>query len=232
MSLDWIEDAKRRASIEAVKNIKDGYVIGLGSGSTAAYAIKEIGRRVREEGLHVLGIPTSYQSFLLAVRLGIPVTTLHEHPVIDLTIDGADQIDPDLNLIKGMGGALTKEKIVASASRQLIIVADERKLVDKLGEGQPVPVEVLPFAEPIVVKKIKEIGGKPSLREIRKNVPYVTENGNFILDVEFKAIEDPADLDRRIKMIPGVVETGLFIGMANIAYIGTKTSIRKICGKR
>lgn len=228
MDLDWVEVAKRRASIEAVKNIRDGYVIGLGSGSTAAYAIEEVGRRVREEGLRVLGIPTSYQSFLLAVRSGIPVTTLHEHPVIDLTIDGADQIDQGLNMIKGMGGALTREKIVAAASKRLIIVADERKLTDKLGRGQPVPIEVIPFAEPLVSKRMVEIGGRPSLREVKRGMPYITENGNFILDVDFGAIEGPAELDRRIRMIPGVVETGLFIGMAHIAYIGTRTDVRKI----
>lgn len=228
MGLDWIEDAKRRASAEAVKNIRDGQVVGLGSGSTAAYAIEEIGRRVREEGLKILGIPTSYQSFLLAVRFGIPVTTLHEHPTVDLTIDGADQIDQNLNLIKGMGGALTREKIVASASKQLIIVADERKLTNKLGRGQPVPVEVIPFAEPIVTRRIMEVGGRPSLREVKKGMPYITENGNFIIDVDFGAIDDPAELNRMMKMIPGVVETGLFVGMAQTVYVGTRAGVMKI----
>ncbi|MEM1586521.1 MAG: ribose 5-phosphate isomerase A [Candidatus Bathyarchaeia archaeon] len=228
MSLDWVEDAKRRAAFEAVKNVKDGSVIGLGSGSTAAYAIKEIGRRVREEGLRLLGIPTSCQSFLLAVKVGIPITTLHEHPVIDLTIDGADQIDPNLNLIKGMGGALTREKIVAAASKRLIIVADERKLTDKLGRGQPVPVEVLPFAEPLVSRKIEEIGGRPFLREVKGGAPYITDNGNFILDVDFGVIENPHEVNERLKRIPGVVETGLFLGMTHTAYIGTETTVKRI----
>jgi len=226
--LDWVEDAKRRAALEAVKCVRDGFVVGLGSGSTAAYAIEEIGRRVKEEGLHLLGIPTSYQSFLLAVKCGIPVTTLHEHPVIDLTIDGADQIDPVLNLIKGMGGALTREKIVAASSKRLIIVADERKLTDKLGRGQTVPVEVLPFGVPLVSKRIREIGGKTILREVGKGVPYVTDNGNFILDVDFGVIENPYKLNEILKMIPGVVETGLFLDMAHTAYVGTRTNVRKI----
>ncbi|MEM2341681.1 MAG: ribose 5-phosphate isomerase A [Candidatus Bathyarchaeia archaeon] len=228
MVSDWIEDAKMRAAKEAVKNVKDNFIIGLGSGSTATYAIEEIGRRVREEGLRVLGVPTSHQSLLLAAKFSIPTTTLYEHPIIDLTIDGADQIDPELNLIKGMGGALTREKIIAAASKQLIIVADERKLTDKLGRNQLVPVEIIPLAEPIVVRKIKEVGGKPYLREVKKNVPYITDNGNFILDVDFGIIEDPIELNRKLKMIPGVVETGLFLGMTHSAYIGTKTTVEKI----
>jgi len=233
MDLTWVEDAKKRAAIEAAKNVRNGAVIGLGSGSTAAYVIEEIGRRVREEGLRVLGVPTSYHSLLLAAKYGVPTTTLHEHPVVDLAIDGADQIDAELNLIKGKGGALTREKVIASSSKKFIIVADERKLADKLGEGQPLPVEILPFAEPLVTAKIRELEGKPRLRESKKNVPYITENGNFILDVDFGAIGDPSDLDRKLKSIPGVVETGLFVNMAHIVYIGTKTTVKKIsrCGK-
>ncbi|MBS7607069.1 ribose 5-phosphate isomerase A [Candidatus Bathyarchaeota archaeon] len=227
MCADWIEHAKRRAAIEAVKNIKDGFIVGLGSGSTAAYAIEEIGRRVKEEGLRVLGIPTSHQALILAIRNGIPITTLHEHPVIDLTIDGADQIDPNLNLIKGMGGALTREKIIASASKNFIIVADERKLVNKLGGAQPLPIEILPFAQPLVTSKIMELGGKPRLRRV-ENMPYITDNGNFILDVDFGVIENPAELNYRLKVIPGVIETGLFIGMAHMAYVGTRNGVKKI----
>lgn len=228
MGCDWVEEAKRRAAVEAVKNIRDGFIIGLGSGSTVAYAVEEIGRRIKEEGLRVLGVPSSYQSLLLAARFGIPTTTLYEHSVIDLTIDGADQIDQNLNLIKGMGGALTREKVIAAASRRLIIVADERKLTDKLGKGQLLPIEVLPFAEPLVAAKIKEIGGKPFLRESKKNTPFITDNGNFILDVDFGTIDDPLSLERRLKMIPGVVETGLFIGMTQLAYIGTRTAVKKV----
>ncbi|MBS7654483.1 ribose 5-phosphate isomerase A [Candidatus Bathyarchaeota archaeon] len=231
--MDWVEDAKRRAAVEAVNSeVKDGLIIGLGSGSTVKYAIEEIGRRIRGAELRVLSVPSSYQSLLLAVKCGIPTTTLHEHPTVDLTIDGADQIDPNLNLIKGMGGALTREKILAASSRKLIIVADERKLVDHLGGGQPLPIEILPFAEPFVTAKIREMGGKPCLREIRAGAPYITDNGNFILDAGFGIIENPKKLNEELKMIPGVVETGLFVGMVQSAYIGMRTSVKKlVCNK-
>ncbi len=225
--MSWREDAKKRAALEAAKNIEDGFVIGLGSGSTVAYAISEIGRRIREENLHVLGVPASYKTFLLAVECGIPLTTLNEHPRLDLDIDGADQIDDELNLIKGKGGALTREKIIASASKTLIIIVDETKLTRSLGRDQPLPVEVLPFALPLVADRIKKLGGRPKLRERRDGSgPYVTDNGNFILDVDFGVIRDPRSLDVDLKRIPGVVETGLFIGMAEKAYIGTKSDVK------
>ncbi|MCD6088103.1 ribose 5-phosphate isomerase A, partial [Candidatus Bathyarchaeota archaeon] len=153
--MSWREDAKRRVALEAVKKVRDGSVIGLGSGSTVAYAIRELGRRVREENLRILGVPSSYKTFLLAVECGVPLTTLDEHPLLDLDIDGADQIDGELNLIKGMGGALTREKIVAAASKRLIIIADETKLASSLGEGQLLPIEVLPFALPLVADRIR-----------------------------------------------------------------------------
>jgi len=227
--MSWRESAKRRAALEAVKHVKDGFVLGLGSGSTAGYAISEIGRRIKEESLSVFGVPTSYQSFLLAVKCGIPVTTLDEHPQLDLDIDGADQIDTDLNLIKGGGGALTKEKVVAAASKELIIVADETKLTANLGMNQPLPVEVLPFALPLVLSKTRTIGGKPVLREkADRSGPYITDNGNFILDVDFGAISNPSVLESRLKAFPGVVETGLFVGMAHLAYVGTEKIVKKI----
>jgi ribose 5-phosphate isomerase A len=230
---DWIEKAKKNAAIEAVKHVKDGFIVGLGSGSTAAYAIEEIGKRIKNEGLHVLGVPTSYQALLLAVKHKIPITTLEEYPTLDLTIDGADQIDEELNLIKGMGGALAREKIVASASKKLVIVADESKRVKVLGEkNHPVPVEVLPFAAPIVMHKIREIDGKPELREGTKKVgPVITDNGNVIIDAEFGLIHNPAELERKLKEFPGVVETGLFVRMANVVYIGKQSGIEKLVRK-
>jgi ribose 5-phosphate isomerase A len=226
----WVEEAKEKAAYAAVKHVKNGFVVGLGSGSTAAYAIEALGERIKRESLSILGVPTSYQAFLLAVKHGIAVTTLEEHPEINVTIDGADQIDPKLNLIKGMGGALAREKIVASASKQNVIIADESKKVKALGEnGHPVPVEVLPFAVSIVKHKIEAAGGNPVLREGKGKVgPVITDNGNAIIDASFGVIRNAAELELKLKMIPGVVETGLFIGLANTAYIGTPSKVEKI----
>jgi ribose 5-phosphate isomerase A len=228
--MEWIEKEKKNAALEAVKHVKDGFIVGLGSGSTAAYAIEEIGNRIKHESLRVLGVPTSYQALLLAVKQRIQITTLEEHPTLDLTIDGADQIDEELNLIKGMGGALAREKIVAFASKKLVIVADESKKVKVLGENNhPVPIEVLPFATPIVMRKIGEIGGKPILREGTKKVgPVITDNGNVIIDVDFGIIHNPAELECRLKILPGVVETGLFVKMANVVYLGKHSGVEKL----
>lgn len=225
-----IEKLKRKVAHEAIKHVKDGFIIGLGSGSTAAYAIEALGERIKRESLCLLGVPSSYQAFLLAVKHGIAVTTLEEHGIIDLNIDGADQIDPKLNLIKGMGAALAREKIVASASKMNVIIADESKKVDVLGEkGHPVPVEVLPFALDLVKRKIEAVGGNPVLREGNGKVgPIVTDNGNVILDANFGLIRNASELELKLKMIPGVVETGLFIGLATIAYIATSTKIERL----
>jgi len=213
-----------------VKHVQDDFTVGLGSGSTAAYAIEDIGNRMRKENLHVQGVPTSYQAFMLAVQHGIPATTLEENPVLDLTIDGADQIDPNLNLIKGMGGALAREKIVAAASKHLIIIADENKKVKALGENNhPVPVEVLPFAASLVTRRIKEMHGKPVIREGKGKVgPTVTDNGNLIIDANFGPIQEPARLELELKSMPGVVETGLFIHMTEIVYVGQKAGIERL----
>ena len=227
------EKAKRNAAVEAVKHVKDGIFIGLGSGSTAAYAIEEIGRKIKEERIHVTGVPTSYQAFMIALRNEIPITTLEEHPVLDLTIDGADQVDKDLNLIKGMGGALAREKVVAFASRYNVIVADENKRVNFLGENnQPLPIEVLPFAVSVVDRKLREMKGKPVLREGKGKVgPVITDNGNVILDVDFGVIHRPGELEKKLKILSGVVETGLFIETANVVYIGTNSGTEKLVRK-
>jgi ribose 5-phosphate isomerase A len=224
------EELKKKVAYAAVKHLKDYYVVGLGSGSTAACAIEAIGERIKREQLNVLGIPTSYQAFLLAVKNGITVTTLEEHPILDLDIDGVDQIDPNLNLIKGLGAALAREKIVASASKLTVIIADESKKVKTLGEkNHPVPVEVLPFAVSLVNHRIEAIGGKPVVREGKGKVgPVITDNGNVIIDASFGEIDNAAELDLRLKMIPGVVETGLFIELADIAYIGTPSTVETI----
>ena len=227
--MDWRVDAKKRAALEAVKHVREGFVVGLGSGTTAAYAVQEIGERVRQGDLRVLGVPTSHQALMLAVSCGIPLTTLDEHPLLDLAIDGADQIDRELNLIKGMGGALTREKIVASAAKQFVIVADETKLVEKLGVNHSIPLEVLPFALPIVVVKVRELGGKPVLREGKGKIgPVVTDNGNFILDVDFGPVDVLSELDVKLKLVPGVLETGLFVGMADVVYVGGRTGVERL----
>ena len=176
-----------------------------------------------------MGVPTSYQAFLLAVECKIPITTLDEHPVIDVTIDGADQLTPELFLIKGGGAALAREKIVASATKLNIIIADEAKKVKLLGENnQFVPVEVLPFALPIVKETIIAMGGKPVVREGKGKLgPTITDNGNAIIDAYFGEIVNPAELAVKVKMIPGVVETGFFIGLTDIVYIGTSSTVER-----
>ena len=231
---DWIEKAKKNAALEAVKHVKDGFTVGLGSGSTAAYAIEKIGKRMKQEKLQIQGVPTSYQAFMLAVQHGIPVTTLEERPILDLAIDGADQIDQELNLIKGMGGALAREKIVASASKKLIIIADDNKKVNVLGENNhPVPVETLPFAASLVMRRIAEMNGRPVLREGKRKVgPVITDNGNVIIDADFGLVNKPAELEYRLKSVPGIVETGLFIQMTDIAYVGKHSNVEKLTRKQ
>ncbi len=227
--MNWKEEVKKRVASEAVKHVKDGFIIGLGSGSTAAYVIHELGLMKKQDKINILGVPSSSQAMLLAVQSGIPLTTLDEYPNLDLTIDGADEVDKQLNMIKGGGGALTKEKIVASSAKQVIIVADETKLVEKLGTTFRLPVEVLPFALAPVTNNIKKIGGKPFLREGKGKVgAVVTDNGNYILDVEFGPIDDAEKLNQKLKFIPGVIETGLFINMADIVYLGKKEEIIKL----
>jgi len=230
---DVLEKAKRTAAIEAVRHVKDGYVVGLGSGSTAALAIVEIGRKMKKEKIHVMGVPTSYQAFMLAVKNGVPTTTLEENPVLDLVIDGADQVDKDLNMIKGMGGALAREKIVAGSSKFNVIVVDATKKVKVLGENnQPVPIEVLPFAVSLVDRKVREIKGKPILREGKGKVgPVVTDNGNLILDVDFGLIHKPRELASKIEAFSGVVETGLFVELASVVYVGSSSGVEKLVRK-
>lgn len=204
-----------RAAVELVEN---GSIVGLGSGSTATYAIRFLAERVHR-GLKILGIPTSQKTKQLAEQLDIPLTTLEAHPKIDVDIDGADEIDPHLNLIKGGGGALLREKIVASISRRFIVVAESAKQVRQLGKF-PLPVEVIPFAQALIGREIEGMGAKVSLRSYAYGNPYVTDEGHNILDCTFGAISDPSDLADRLRRIPGVVEHGLFIGMAEMALIG------------
>ncbi|MGQ9565972.1 MAG: ribose-5-phosphate isomerase RpiA [Candidatus Bathyarchaeales archaeon] len=226
----WQEQAKKSAAIKAVNQVENGFIIGLGSGSTVAYAIQELGRRIKQEKLELLAVPTSYQAFYLANQHHVPITTLDEHPTLDLTIDGADQVEKQtLNMIKGMGGALTREKIVAEASKKLVIVVDETKLTEKLGLNQPVPVEVIPFALALAKIRLQKLHGNPRMREGEGKVgPVVTDNGNLILDVHFGEIENAEKLNVQIKLIPGVVENGLFLNMADVVYVGMRGAVQKL----
>jgi ribose 5-phosphate isomerase A len=217
---DHEKEAAARASLQFVKQ---GQVVGLGSGSTATYFIKLLGEQVKN-GLKIRGIPTSEHSRKSAAELGIPLTTLDECQEIDVTVDGADEVDPQLRLIKGGGGALLREKIVASATRQLVIVADASKRVPVLGKF-PLPVEVIKFAQALVVKEIQALGAAVELRRSADGKPFLTDENNHILDCRFGKIPDAEGLARRLSDMPGVVEHGLFIGMASIVLVANGSEV-------
>jgi len=205
---DSNSEEKRKTGEAAAELIRDGMVLGLGTGSTVAWTIKRIGEMV-EDGLEVLGVPTSYQAQELALNCGVPLTTLDQHPTLDLAIDGADQIDLNLVAIKGGGGAHAREKVVSHSSQWFVIVADSSKYVDTL--NFVVPLEVLPFAFRLVKSQIEEMGGKPLLRMAKmKDGPVISDNGNFIIDADFGSIEGPLDLTGQLSAIPGVVDHGIF----------------------
>ena len=217
---------KRLAAEKACEYIEDGMILGLGTGSTVKYALNKIGEMVNN-GLKIKGIPTSIQTKKIAINKMIPLTTLEENPEIDLTIDGADEVDSELRLIKGGGGALTREKIISYYSKKVIIVTDETKVVKMLGIDFPLPVEVIKFGMDLTKKKLKEFGCNVELREIMNN-PYITDNSNYILDCEFERIQDPEQLELDINNIPGVVENGLFIGLADEIIVGSKQGIKTL----
>jgi len=217
-------DLKEMAAREAVKYVEEGMVVGLGSGTTATIAIKLLGEKVRD-GLTIIGIPTSKESEKVAESMGIPIGELRAQPPVDLTIDGADEVDPNLNLIKGLGGALVREKIVASHSNLEIIVADDSKMVERLGQKAPVPVEVLRFAHEATIGKLQKLGCACRVR-FRNDQQFVTDNGNLIVDCRFTAIEDPKRLEAAINMIPGVVDNGLFLGMADKVILATSDGVK------
>jgi ribose 5-phosphate isomerase A len=222
---DQEKEAAARASLNFVK---DGQVVGLGTGSTAKYFIELLGEQVKS-GLKIRGIPTSDRSRELAASLGIPLTTLDDCQQIDVTVDGADEVDSQLRLIKGGGGALLREKIVASATRQLVIVADASKRVPVLGKF-PLPVEVIKFAQALVAKRIEALGAKVALRRNADGKPYLTDENNYILDCRFGKIPNADALARQLSDMPGVVEHGLFIGMASVVLVaegGNVTELRR-----
>lgn len=224
-----ILDFKRIAAERAVDFVVSGMVVGLGSGSTAKFAVEELGKRIVSGGLTgITGIPTSNETERIALRNGIQLSTLNEHSKINLTIDGADEVDPKLNLIKGAGGALFREKIVEKASERVIIVVDETKLSDKLGTSHPVPVEVFPMAIASVSEFAENLGAKVVLRGENEGARYVTEQGNNIIDCRFGPIDDPYELAKTLSARPGVVEHGLFLDMATSVIVGGKEGVRHL----
>ena len=217
---------KADAARKSLEYIKDGMVVGLGTGSTATYAIQYLGQMVRE-GLKIRGIPTSRASEALARSLNIPLISFADSAFTDVTIDGADEVGPGLALIKGGGGALLHEKIVAAASRLLVIVADEHKVVERLGRF-PLPIEVIPFAAAPVKVELEAMGAHPVLRTIHDGAPYLTDEGNFIFDCHYGQIDDPVALAHTIKGMTGVVEHGLFLGLAAVAIVAGPQGARVI----
>jgi ribose 5-phosphate isomerase A len=220
------ETEKELAGRAAAELVRDGDVVGLGTGSTAYFTVLALGERVKA-GLKVVGIPTSNATAELAKKAGVPLTTLDEHPEIDIDIDGADEIDPHLNLIKGGGGALLREKVVASASKKMVVISDSSKLVPVLGKF-PLPVEVISFARAVVEKKIARLGASVKWRTRVDGSLYLTDNGNPILDCSFGKIEDPAALARILGDMAGVVEHGLFIGLASVGLVGRGDRVEKL----
>jgi len=216
---------KEAAARASLRFVHDGQIVGLGTGSTAAYAVRFLGERVRA-GLKIRGIPTSIHTKELATSVGIPLTTLEEFQQIDVTIDGADEVDPQLNLIKGGGGALLREKIIASATRQLVIIGDSGKKVPMLGKFL-LPVEIIPFAQPLLAKRIAALGATVRLRQDISAKPFITDEGHHILDCQFGEIPDPPRLAGQLDAMPGVVEHGMFIAMASVVLIAKGEEVQE-----
>jgi len=220
-----VEAQKRAAGEAAVALVKEGSIVGLGTGSTAKYAILKLGD-MAQDGFEVRGVPTSIATANLAKEHGIPLTSLEEFPRIDLTIDGADEVDPHLDMIKGMGGALFREKLVAAASKKVAIAVDASKLVKKLGSRVPVPVEVHPFGWKVSKARLEALGGVPELR-VAGGATVRTDNDNYLLDTRFKAIRDPATPERETNNVPGVLENGLFVRLASVVFVADAKGVQK-----
>ncbi len=225
---------KQQVGKAASDRVQSGSIVGLGTGSTTAYAIQYIGERLKSGELKdIVGIPTSFQAEVLARQYGIPLTTLDVVDHIDIAIDGADEVDPHLNLVKGGGAAHTREKIVDCLAEQFIVVVDSSKLVDKLGSVFAIPIEVLPLAYAPVMRAVEKLGGKPELRMgVKKAGPVITDQGNMVIDAKFDNIGDPAGLEKTLNNIPGVLENGLFVGVTNLVLVGEvidgKPNVREI----
>lgn len=219
---DPVNLMKQEVGRAAADRVQSGSIVGLGTGSTTAYTIQFLGDRLKSGELKdIIGIPTSFQAEVLAKQYGIPLTTLDAVDHIDIAIDGADEVDPQKNLIKGGGAAHTREKIVDYLADQFIVVVDSSKIVDRLGSSFPVPVEVIPMALAPVMRAIEKLGGKPELRMgIKKAGPVITDQGNMVIDVKFDNINDPAGLENILNNIPGVLENGIFVGVTDLVLVG------------
>ncbi len=213
---------KQEVAKAAAARVTSNSIVGLGTGSTTAYVIEYIGKRLAAgEITNVQGIPTSFQARVLSKQYGIPLTTLDEVDRIDIAIDGADEVDPHKNLIKGGGAAHTQEKVIDALAAQFIVVVDSSKLVDRLGSTFLLPVEVIPMAVTPVMRAIEKLGGKPTLRMgVKKAGPVVTDQGNLVIDVKFDSIDNPAELEKTLNNIPGVLENGLFVGVTDLVLVG------------
>ncbi len=229
-----VADLKREAAAHAVEEVRSGMVLGLGTGSTVAHFLELLGEKLATGALtDLVGVPSSVRTEKEAGRLGIPLTTLREHPRLDLTVDGADEVSPELDLIKGMGGALVREKIVAQASRRLVIIADAGKAVERLGTLSALPVEVVPWGWSGHVAFLESRGARVAARTRADGQPFLSDNGNAILDARFPdGIEDPAVLHAALKARAGVVETGLFLGMASEAILAGEEGTRVLRRER
>ncbi|MFK7847266.1 MAG: ribose-5-phosphate isomerase RpiA [Rhodothermales bacterium] len=214
------QSAKEAVGIHAARLVEDGMQVGLGTGSTTAFAIREIGRRIKEEGLRIVGTPTSFAAERLGREMGIPIVSLDVISELDIALDGADEVDPALNLIKGRGAAHTREKVVAALASRFVALVDSSKLVDQLGILKPVPVEVLPMAVTPIMHQLEDLGADPVIRMgVNKDGPVVTDQGFWIVDAQFGAIADPRALDVTLHAIPGVLDHGLFIDMAETVLV-------------
>lgn len=222
-----LDHLKKTAATEAVQCIRDGMVVGLGTGSTAKHMIQVLGEKVRA-GMNLRGVPTSQETAALAKQAGIPLLESDHRWEIDVAIDGADQVDPQLNLIKGGGGALLKEKIVAASAKQFVVVVDHTKQVSVLGGSFPLPIEVVPFGWGSTAREIETLTKSRVVLRERNGAPFVTEAGHFIVDVHLDRIAQPGDLEAALNLIPGVVETGLFVGRTNVLIIGTPQGVRTV----
>jgi ribose 5-phosphate isomerase A len=216
-----------RVARAALTRVADGMLLGLGTGRAAEAFIEALGERVRG-GLRVSSVPTSNRSEELARRMNIGIVSLEEAGRLDIAFDGADEVAPDLSLTKGLGGALLRERVVAYEAERFIVLVTADKLVEKLGSRTPIPIEVVPFASPSAIRHLQALGGKPKVRKRAEGAPFLSDNQNWIVDTDFGPIDDPAKLDENVRKIPGIVDTGIFLDMADLVLVGDKGAVREL----